>query len=152
MLFLLFVTILVVTACLVQVIHVSWIKFGELSFLSNVIWISSKWLIAIGSARPFFKPGSTGNTADDRHWFRCWTLHEPNQMNKFLKCSIQKSTFFPFELSLARIKIAAGLKCRSLFTGQSTGHHDKWTALKLSPNPNLLTKCSIRSRGICVVW
>ena len=48
---------------------------------------------------------------------------------------------------------SAGLKYRSHFTGQSTGHHDKdkWTTLKLSPSPNLLTKCSIRSRGICVV-
>ena len=37
-------------------------------------------------------------------------------------------------------------------TGPSTGHHhtDKWTALRVSPIPNLLTKFSFRSRGTCV--
>ena len=37
-------------------------------------------------------------------------------------------------------------------TGQGTGHHDtdKRTAFKVSPNPNLSTKCSIREIEICV--
>ena len=31
-------------------------------------------------------------------------------------------------------------------TGQCTGHHDtdKWTAFKVSPSPNLLTKCCVQ--------
>ena len=55
---------------------------------------------------------------------------------------------------MTRWSRSAGLKYRPFSTRQCTGHHDtdKWTALKVSPSPNLLTKCPIRSRRICVVW
>lgn len=37
---------------------------------------------------------------------------------------------------------------------RSIGHRDtdKWTAVKVSPSPNFITKYSFRSRGTCVVW
>ena len=48
----------------------------------------------------------------------------------------------------------AVLKTSDFSTGQSTGHHDtgKQTALKVSPNSNLLTKHFFFSRVIFVVW
>ena len=48
----------------------------------------------------------------------------------------------------------AALNTSDFSTGQSTGHQDteKHTALKVSPSSNLLTKYSIRSRVIFVVW
>ena len=48
----------------------------------------------------------------------------------------------------------AVLKTSDFSTGQSTGHHDtgKQTALKVSPNSNLLTKYFFFSRVIFVVW
>ena len=54
---------------------------------------------------------------------------------------------------MTRWSTPAGLKQRSFSTGQCTGHHytDKKTVL-VSTSPNLLTKCSIRLRRICVVW
>ena len=58
-------------------------------------------------------------------------------------------------LNIAWFSKAVGLKLntRHFSTGQSTGHDtDKGIALKVSPSPSLLTKYSIRSRGICVVW
>ena len=93
---------LIVTVGLVQVIHVSWIEFSELSFLSNVTWINSKWygylyLDLVGCSSNLAQLGITG---DDWHWFICRTLHEPNQVHKLLKYSPQKCAFFPFEFSL----------------------------------------------------
>ena len=42
----------------------------------------------------------------------------------------------------------------TIYSSLCTGHNDtdKWIALKVSPSPVLLTKCSFSSRGMCVVW
>ena len=54
------------------------------------------------------------------------------------KTLLMLSCSFQFELKLS--------DTGHFSTGQSTGHHDtdKWTAFKVSPSPNLLTKCCIQ--------
>ena len=81
-----------------------------------------------------------------------------NRHQKVNRLSPKSEEFFLVESRILESEIQVPLtrnsERRVKNTGQSTGHHDrdKWTALEVSPSPNLLTKCSVRSMKIFVVW